>query len=158
MAKYDDASWHYGGEYPQDLPDENASTHIGMFLAWCINNDLISEELKEDSEELVNDVKSRKVTGGEFLREACDEKFTDYDLNEIGNEFASDYYEDDTNFSKNCKNYFGDYAEIFNIKVVDDSLDQDSLYRVEDTWANYDLIVPRINQRFLEWKEYKAKK
>jgi len=32
MAKYDDASWHYGGEYPENISEENASTHIGMFL------------------------------------------------------------------------------------------------------------------------------
>jgi hypothetical protein len=39
MAKYDDASWHYGGDYPEDLPNENVATHIGMFLQWCIEND-----------------------------------------------------------------------------------------------------------------------
>ena len=30
MAKYDDASWHYGGDFPDDLPEENGATHIGM--------------------------------------------------------------------------------------------------------------------------------
>jgi hypothetical protein len=32
--KYDDASWHYGGDFPADLPREAGSTHIAMFLAW----------------------------------------------------------------------------------------------------------------------------
>ena len=32
--KYDDASWHYEGAYPADLPPEAGATHIGMFLAW----------------------------------------------------------------------------------------------------------------------------
>ncbi|RML48695.1 DUF7832 domain-containing protein [Pseudomonas avellanae] len=31
--KYDDASWHYNGNFPSDLPDTAGATHIGMFLA-----------------------------------------------------------------------------------------------------------------------------
>jgi len=34
--KYDDASWHYGGDFPDDLPDEAGATHTGMFLAWAL--------------------------------------------------------------------------------------------------------------------------
>lgn len=158
MAKYDDASWHYGGDYPEDLPEKNGATHIGMFLTWCIDNDLLSEEQIEDSENEIESVRNREITGAEFLIDICDEKFTDYDLNDIGNEFATDYYEDGTKFSKKYKNYFGDYAEIFDIKVTDNNLDQDSLYRIENSWTNYDLIKSRIDQRFSEWKEFKAKK
>ena len=154
MAKYDDASWHYGGDFPDDLPEENGATHIGMFLTWCIDNDLLSEEQIEDSEDEIESVKNRKMTGAEFLIDICDEKFTDYDLNDIGNEFATDYYEDGTKFSKKHKNYFGDYAEIFDIKVIDNNLDQDSLYRIENSWTNYDLIKSRIDKRFSEWKEF----
>lgn len=129
-----------------------------MFLNWCIDNDLLSEEQIEDSEDEIESVKNRKMTGAEFLIEICDEKFTDYDLNDIGNEFATDYYEDGTKFSKKYKNYFGDYAEIFDIKVINNNLDQDSLYRIENSWTNYDLIKSRIDKRFSEWKEFKAKK
>ena len=41
MAKYDDASWHYEGDYPEDLPTANAATHIGMFLAGVLKWDLL---------------------------------------------------------------------------------------------------------------------
>jgi hypothetical protein len=42
--KYDDSSWHYGGDvFPEDLPPEAGGTHIGMFLAWAIMNYLESE-------------------------------------------------------------------------------------------------------------------
>ena len=45
---YDKADWHYGGDFPSDLKPEDGATHIGMFLAWIIENDLISEfHLKE---------------------------------------------------------------------------------------------------------------
>ncbi|WP_441328174.1 DUF7832 domain-containing protein [Mesorhizobium album] len=32
--KYDDASWHSGGNFPRELPPEAGATHIAMFVAW----------------------------------------------------------------------------------------------------------------------------
>ena len=33
MAKYDDASWHWGAaDFPDDAPEENGATYIGMFM------------------------------------------------------------------------------------------------------------------------------
>ena len=39
MASIDRADWHYGGDYPKELPIENGGTHIGMFINWIIDND-----------------------------------------------------------------------------------------------------------------------
>jgi hypothetical protein len=69
-----------------------------MFLNWCINNDLISDELKEDAAEEIEQVKRRELTGAEFVMDCCDGKFSEYDLNDLGNSFAKDYYADDTDF------------------------------------------------------------
>ncbi|PQA97095.1 hypothetical protein B0A69_03345 [Chryseobacterium shigense] len=154
MAKYDDASWHYGGEYPENLPDENAATHIGMFLAWCINNDLISEELAEDSADEIQSVKRREMTGGEFLIDVCDEKFSEYDLSAQGNGFAQAYYNDGTAFGKKFNSFADDYSETFDRKAEENNFEYESFYHVEDTYENYDLIKPLIDQRFEEWKEF----
>ena len=117
MAKYDDASWHYGGNYPQDLPKENAATHIGMFLTWCIDNDLISHfQLEEAGDDIVK-VKNRTSTGADFLINYCNEKFTDEDLNDLGNEFATDYYNDGTEFAKQYGSYLNDYSIFFDEKA-----------------------------------------
>jgi hypothetical protein len=155
MAKYDDASWHYEGEYPNDIPRANAATHIGMFLTWCIHNELISDEQIEDSYEDIQKVKNRSMTGAEFLMNNCDEKFTDDDLNTIGNKFAKAYYEDSkpTKFAKQYSSFLKDYATILN-----NSLMNVDLYRVENSWANYNLIKPLIDQRFIEWKQLLKKK
>jgi hypothetical protein len=75
--KYDDASWHYGGDYPNDLPSEAAATHIGMFLAWAILRDLVGDLHIEESRESLERVRARQMTGREFLLKECDEKFTD---------------------------------------------------------------------------------
>lgn len=41
--KYDDASWHVGGEFPKELPPQAGATHIGMFAAWCMLAGLAGE-------------------------------------------------------------------------------------------------------------------
>ena len=49
MAYYDLTDWHYGGDYPPDLPPENGGTHIGFFLAWAIHRGLQGEIHDEES-------------------------------------------------------------------------------------------------------------
>lgn len=157
MAKYDDASWHYGGDFPDDLPEENGATHIGMFLTWCIDNDLISEFQIEESGEDIQKVKNRELTGAEFLIDNCDEKFTDEDLNNLGNEFAKDYYEDDTDFGRKFGNYSDDYSSTFDQKAERSGFEYETFYHVENTFENYEILKPIINKRFEEWKKYRNK-
>jgi hypothetical protein len=47
MASSDRADWHYGGDYPPDLPSENGGTHIGIYLAWIIHRRLGSKTLEK---------------------------------------------------------------------------------------------------------------
>ena len=47
--KYDEASWHYGGDFPADLPASAGATHIGLFLAWMLIKGFASEELADDA-------------------------------------------------------------------------------------------------------------
>ncbi|GAA4507340.1 hypothetical protein GCM10023172_37800 [Hymenobacter ginsengisoli] len=153
MAKYDDASWHYEGDYPEYLPRENAATHIGMFLAWCINNELMSDEQLEDFGSDIDEVKARRMTGAEYLIRICDEKLYDEDLNGAGNEFAKSYYEytKPTAFSRAYANYMQDYLMVLNNNSENNS------YSIKDTWQNYDLLQPVLDQRFKEWQAFAAK-
>ena len=143
---YDRADWHYGGDFPEDLPPECGATHIGMFLAWIINNSLESEFHREESADALEAVRARAMTGREFLIDECDEKFWDEDLSDEGNEFAQEYYGVTTEGGQ----YFTDYEQILCAGLP-------SLYHVEDTWESYDKIAPTISKRFAEWKAMRAK-
>src|SRR5688572_23363485 len=44
MEKYDDADWHYGGDFPEDVPEQAGATHMGMFVAWAWSAGLAGEE------------------------------------------------------------------------------------------------------------------
>lgn len=131
--KYDDASWHYGAEdFPQDLPEEAGGVHIGMFFAWLINEDFLSEEFLEDFEDDAVRLKNRDITGTDALF-LIDGKFIDVLLNDEGNAFTSAYYNN---------SYYNDYFDLFQ--------EYDS-YSVEDTWANYDRLVPIIDKAYNQW-------
>jgi hypothetical protein len=138
--KYDDASWHYGGDFPSELPHEAGATHIGMFLAWALTRDLVGALHVEESQEAVEEVRSRRMTGAEFLISQCDEKLTDEDLSDLGNEFARQYYEE---------TYFDDYCAEFE--------EADTAYHVEDTWENFERLALVIDRRFAEWQDRKKK-
>ena len=102
--KYDDASWHYCGEFPSESPQEFGGTHIGIFLRWCFIKGWAGKIHTEESEEDVEAVIRGEMSGTDFLFKNCDGKFTDEDLTDEGNAFASSYYDSD---------YTGDYARLF---------------------------------------------
>ena len=139
--KYDDASWHYGGDFPDDLPDTAGATHIGMFLAWALINDMAGELHLEGSQESIEKVKNRDMTGSEFLIRECDEKFTDEDLNNEGNSFVKYYFDDEEGYGK----YISDYEEALSSELP-------SMYHVKDTWENFDKLKPLIDKAYQQWK------
>lgn len=139
-VKYDDASWHYGGDFPSDLPNEAGATHIGMFLAWMLLHGFASEELSEDAAAALDDLRGRTITGAQFLINELDEKLSDQSFSEDGNAFAVAYYQGLDDDSR----YFDDYFQTF-------SVDASDLYGVSDTWANYERLVSVIDARYQKW-------
>jgi hypothetical protein len=138
---YDRADWHYGGDYPKDLPPENGGTHIGMFLAWAILNNLEGDLHREEAADALAAVRTRTMTGRDFLFQQCDEKFTIEDLSDEGNAFARWYYAD----GQLDGPYIADYEGALGAAVP-------TLYHVADTWENFDKLAPVITRRYLEWK------
>ena len=132
MAKLDDASWHLGGdEFPEDAPDENASTHIGMFMAWAIHNDLWGQVPGSDWSEPVALVRNRTITGRIFVLKQCDGKLFSEMLNAKGAPFAENYY----------PRYLGDFQRALTVGLKSD-------YFVPDTWDNYDRMAKVLTAKY----------
>lgn len=138
---YDRADFDYSTE-EQPLPKGHAATHIGMFLAWAINNHLENEWHVQHSAQLLEQVRSRQITGTQFFAGACKEQFAEKDLNVEGNQFAEFYYR---NSAGERGPYFDDYK-----KALAQGLP--SFWHVADTWKNYDQIAPVISRRYQDWK------
>jgi hypothetical protein len=139
MLKYDDASWHYGGNFPPELPPQAGATHTGMFIAWAVLSGFVGVLHKEHSKDLLTRLERRTISPGQFFIKACDEKFTDEDLNDEGNSFTQEYFKFKTG------DYLTDYERVLGRDVP-------TLYHVPDTWENYDRLKPVLDGRFSEWK------
>ena len=143
---YDRADWHYGGDFPKGQPNEAGGVHIGMFLAWAIMNHLEGEDFAEapDSEAALEAVRNRQMTGCQFLFSECDEKFSEGTLNDEGEAFVADYY------AAEDAAYFDDYE-----KALAKNLP--TMYHVEDSWANYDVLARVLDRRFKAWRRKQSK-
>jgi hypothetical protein len=138
--KYDDASWHYGGTFPKELPSKSGATHTAMFVAWALLSGLAGEIHVIDFPQDILKLHSRSLTPARFFLDECDGKFTDEDLNKEGNAFTLDYFDG----FKNCQ-YLKDYEAILGGEL-------ESLYYVKDSWENFDLLKPVLDQRFSDWR------
>ncbi|QSX28710.1 DUF7832 domain-containing protein [Shewanella cyperi] len=104
--KFDDASWHYGGDYPEGQPEEHGGTHIALFLKWCFIKGWAGELHMQNEPEAVQAVIDGTMSATDFLFQYCDGKLIDEMLSETGNAFAKLYYGDDGL-------YLADYANNF---------------------------------------------
>jgi hypothetical protein len=133
---YDNAKQHFLGNFPDSLPIEQAYVHIGMYLAWIIENNLYSEFFLEEAEIQIFRLQ-RKEISCTILSEMWD-GYLGYELfNREGNMFTYYYYGGGL--------YRKDYDEVLVKKLP-------SIYHVTDTWENYEKIKARIDMRFQDWQ------
>ena len=142
--KYDDASWHYGGDFPADLPQIAGATHIAMFVSWAVLNGLAGELHTEDFADDLGKLKDRAITPTTWFLSICDEKFTDEDLNEEGNRFAEAYYGRGDGLHAADGSYILDYVNAFPGIATP--------YHVSDTWTTFNKLEPIIRARFDAWR------
>ena len=136
---FDKMDWH-AVTFPDSIPYENAGTHIGMYLAWLINNDLIQEDWMEEFADGIERVRSRESTGRDILMECFDETLVEDIMTDDALEFTGEYYD---------SSYIDDFAAALS---EEDSDSEFAVYRHEDTWENYDLVEPVITAKFEKWR------
>ncbi len=136
---FDKMDWH-AVTFPDSIPYENAGTHIGMYLAWLVNNDMIVQDWYDEFEGELGRVKNREMTGRELLLECFDETLLEDLMTDEALEFTSDYYD---------SAYIDDYADALCAEDVDSEF---AVYLHEDSWDNYDKVEPVINAKYERWK------
>lgn len=90
---YDDAKRHF--TKPVDVPKLNGYSHIGIFLRWMAEHDLLSRELLEAHPDLPDKIKGGKVDAREILKKEADFRgcICCKHFNQKGQKFAEDYYD-----------------------------------------------------------------
>lgn len=129
-VKYDDVGWHWDSAVEAGYPEENAATHIGLYLGWLIRRDMYEPEFFPG--EWVAAIKRGEMTGSEAL-DSVDNKLVSDLMTDEARAFTDWYYDI----------YVSDYAHHFADKrewsIRDDALSQGR-------------IEPVIDERFAEWK------
>lgn len=136
-SKYDDVDWHVGGEFPDDLDAAAGRTHIGMYLAWLIEQRLMSESFEAENANLIEQCRDHMVTGSQVLESCCDDVLISEDMSDIGQAFTDFYYED---------LYLDDYVD-----TLDDE-SYPSIYHVPDDWDTYAAMRAVLQDRFDRWR------
>ena len=136
---YDKAKYHYGGDFPRGLADEQAFVHTGLYLGWVIERVLYSDLFRTEAAGLIERFKAREVTGPQVYAD-WDGCLIDDMLSADGNAFSAAYFD----FERGL--YLRDYQEL-----LSDGLP--SVYHVADSWENYDRLRPRLDRRFELWKQ-----
>lgn len=112
-----------------------------MFITWLINNNWFSEEIEHQFATEIGKVKQKQLTGAEFYRKCLDGVFSTQELADEIKPFVNEYL----NIQKDI--YASeDYVHTFQGVGL-------TFYHVANTWGNYDLIEPLIEQRFKEFWE-----
>ena len=104
--KYDDASWHTGGDFPENSPQEFGATHIALFMKWCFQQGWAGSYHTEEQPEDLKGVIEGSHSATDYFLKYCDGKLTDEDFSSDGNDFAAQYY-------GSGGLYLNDYAEHF---------------------------------------------
>ena len=133
---YDNAKNHFLGNFPNDLPIEQAYVHIGMYLGWIIENEHYSEYFEDEADIQIYRFVNRQISCtilSEIWYGYLGYELFDHD----GNLFTHYYYGGGI--------YRKDYETL-----LAESLP--SVYHVQDSWENYQTVAQQISQRFNDWK------
>lgn len=142
--KYDDAEYLFLN-FETERDNDDAGTHIGMYLAWALLRGLGGEHFAEpEAASHMQRLKAREITGAEVLWDRCDGKLTDDDFNAVGNAFTAAYYE---------KFFTRDYERVFQRDFEDTGHPVDDLCSLPDTWANFERMAHVLDQRFTQWQK-----
>ena len=138
--KYDDAEYCFLN-FETDLENEAGGTHTGMYLAWAALRGLLDEGFDEAT---LAPLRARQITGSILYFDRCDGKLMDDDFNDEGNAFTASYY---------GEHFVADYQRIFEKMMPNAGATTDDFCSVPDTWENFDLLAPVLDQRFAQWQQ-----
>ena len=156
-GEMDDACYHIESIEEKKLPVDpiTAYNHMAIYLRWCMEHDLMSEEFIEEYGEVVQQVKADPagVDLREFIRDELDSCLFAVLFNHQGHAFASYYYgeSDDPYYPADIDNYALEY---FGSEQYHSDEFQDEAYLfVPFDEDYYQAMAKVIAKRFDNWQE-----
>lgn len=89
--------WHVGSIQEKNLPLDEITgyNHMAIYLRWCMEHDMMSEQFAEDFAEVITAVKAGAEDAGlrELIRDEFSGRLFRSMFNETGRQFAAYYYD-----------------------------------------------------------------
>ena len=126
---YDDVGRHFGEAGGFD----EAALPLGVYLAWCANHGLLSEELEGRAGHLVTRVRYREVGGCELAVAGCGGILADEHLNADGRAFTSSHYDQ----------FLDTFRELCHDQPTGDE------------WAVYDRLAPELTRALMRFRGHR---
>lgn len=136
---FDKAKYHSDSVDQLGLEEEQAFVHTGLFVAWLINHNLMSDFFMEETGGEIQQLKSRKISPSTMYMN-WDGVFIGEMLNKEGFNFALSYFD----FERGT--YMQDYEKIFKVTG-------NQVFGIKDSWDNYDQLEPSINAAYERWRK-----
>ena len=111
---------------------ERAAVPLGVYLAWCANHHLLSDDLARRAETLVLRVRFREIPGSELAVAGCGGVLGDEHLNPEGQAFTARHYRA--------------YGDLLGAAAAGGP------YAVEDEWALYDEVAPELTRWLMDFR------
>jgi len=137
VIEYDLWRWHTEGAFPKDQPPEQGYVHIGVFVAWLADHDMLDPGWvsQPGAERAVAAIRERQATPCS-LRDMSDGRLGSDMLTAEGQGFAGAYYAPEYGYPRDWRRAFRRLADG---------------YAVPDDWEAYDHIEPLIELRYRQW-------
>lgn len=135
---YDNIRFHLDEDYPDQLPPENAATHIGMYWQWAALAGLVNSVWQTTPETAADfaAMTSGKISGRHFLLNHMDGALTADDFTEF-------YYTDE-------EDGYGAFMEDYVLALDTPSLG--GFYHVKNIPETFAKLTPVFQTAFKKWK------
>lgn len=121
------------------LDEEQAFIHTGLFLAWLVNNGLMSCFFSKESGSEIEKLTTRKISPCAIYMN-WDGTLIGEMLIKEGFNFSMVYFD----FDKG--HYIKDYEKTFDVSG-------EAFFTIKDTWENYDKLKLILDLEFEKWRK-----
>jgi hypothetical protein len=137
VMEYDDWKLHVQGDFPKDQLPEQGYVHIGLYVAWLIQRDLMDPEwiARSGVRRVAEAIRQRRETAC-ALRDMTAGRLASDMLSADGAAFTGAYYAPEYGYPRDYRRLFGRRAD---------------RYDVPDDWETYDRLAPLLDRRYAEW-------
>ena len=155
MVEMDDAAWHIESIIEKELPVEElaAYNHLAIYLRWCMEHDLMSDDFLAEYGDLVQTVKSDpwSVDLREFIRDKLLGQLFNTLFNPIGKSFANYYYGEGTPyFPQDIDSYA--IEKIGTERNYSDEIQDEAYLFIPFDEIYYQDMAGLMDKRFTNWQ------